>query len=236
MVAKIDMHVHTVYSGHAFIKPEKLIKKAVKRGLAGVAVVDHDTFRGAEVTDRILRRLVKHPPNWFRDAVDYFFIIKGVEFKTDRGEIIGYFLNEDIPVRGLYEVVDRIKGQGGLVCVPHPFDRLRKASLTRVKPEDVAELLEVFNARTVYREDNEKASDYAERTGLYKTAGSDAHLYSEIGNGYVEFPGMSEYELKMAVGDPRKFLKILGNGKIRGRRSSLLVHAVTKTVKILGKK
>ena len=61
-----------------------------------------------------------------RRASRKLIVIPGEEVKTDdEGEVIGLFLKEEIP-RGMSfaETVEAIRAQGGLVYVPHPFDRL----------------------------------------------------------------------------------------------------------------
>jgi hypothetical protein len=96
------------------------------------------------------------------------------------------------------ETVARIKAQGGLACVPHPFDRFRPHSRLR---QDVLEglvpdidLIEVFNSRTYLRRDSERALQFAKNHGLPGIAGSDAHVVGEIGRSYVEMPEFSDAE------------------------------------------
>jgi len=116
------------------------------------------------------------------------------------------------------ETVERIKEQGGLVCVPHPFDRFRgehlaEAALTRILPQ--VDIIEVFNARTTRQADNERAARFAEEHGLAASAGSDAHSARELGRACVEMP---DFE------GPREFVQALREGRIVGRLSSPLVH------------
>ena len=108
MRIRLDLHVHTTYSFDSTIEPAGLREICRKRGLDGVAVTDHDSLRGslefaAELPDLI--------------------IVPGSEIRSAEGEIIGLFLSEDVPP-GLTapETMRRIREQGGLVLMPHPFD------------------------------------------------------------------------------------------------------------------
>jgi len=103
--------MHTVYSRDGAIKPADAIRIAKKRGLDGIAVTDHDTIRGG------LEALKLRP-----EDLD---VIVGAEIKTDRGDVIGLFLNEEIRERDHIEVIEAIRRQGGVAVVPHPFDSMR---------------------------------------------------------------------------------------------------------------
>ena len=120
-------------------------------------------------------------------------IVAGEEIKTTEGEIIGLFLEREIP-RGLTpeETIARIRDQGGLVTVPHPLDRLRGSRLQESALHRVAHLvdaIEVVNARVTFAADNvlldERAAAFAEQHGLALTAGSDAHAPHEVGAAYM---------------------------------------------------
>ncbi len=147
--------------------PGDILKTAERVGLGGVAITDHDTVKGGLEASPIDSDLE---------------VITGAEIRTDRGEVIGYFLNEEITQRDYFEVTDAIKDQGGIVCVPHPFDVFR---IYRVKLRDEmlapVDCIEVLNSRCVVDALNEKARRFAEGRGLGMTAGSDAHTMSEIG-------------------------------------------------------
>ena len=105
--------MHTSFSHDCSIPPDELVAHAAEQGLGAIAVTDHNVFGGAlEAVARAEGRNV--------------IVIPGEEIKTDgQGEVIGLFLKEEIP-RGLSfaDTVEAIRGQGGLVYVPHPFDRL----------------------------------------------------------------------------------------------------------------
>jgi predicted metal-dependent phosphoesterase TrpH len=155
-------------------------------------------------------------------------VIVGEEIKTNVGEIIAYFLEEEVP-KGLrlQEAIARVREQGGVVGVPHPLDRLRREAmglthlLTIVGQVD---LLEVFNARTVFASDNCRARDVARERGLLATAGSDAHIAWEIGHAYVEMP---------AFNDKEEFLHSLAQGQIVGQLTIPLIHLASTWAKLI---
>ena len=205
---KVDMHCHTRLSKDSLNDPRKLAYAAAEKGLGALCVTDHNGLANAlalsQMDDLPLR------------------IIPSEEVKSSEGEIIGYFLSELVP-RGLTpeETVKRIKGQGGLVGVPHPFDSMRTASrlktpaLDRLVQAGMIDILEVFNARAVRGEDNDTALQYARKHNLAMSAGSDAHTLVEVGRAYVEVPPFST---------PQEFLAGLRSGKVNGILSSRLIH------------
>src|SRR5262249_30147226 len=109
----VDLHTHTDASHDCQVPPELLLDQAEAGGLGGVAITDHNVFSGALKAVELARD---------RDVT----VIPGDEIKTDnQGEVIGLFLREEIP-RGMpfADTVAAIKEQGGLVYLPHPFDRM----------------------------------------------------------------------------------------------------------------
>lgn len=200
---KADLHTHTYFSPDALTSPEKYVRTCLKRGVNCVAVTDHNDIGGALAVEKLAS----------------FRVIIGEEVESAEGEIMGLFLQEKVPA-GLSpeETVQRIKEQGALVCIPHPFDRFRRerlaeAALMRILPQ--VDIIEAFNARTTSRGDNEHAARFAQEHGLAMSAGSDAHSVRELGRAWVEMP---DFE------GPREFLQALGKGRIVGRLSSPLVH------------
>jgi len=112
------------------------------------------------------------------------------------------------------------------VSLPHPFDRVRREPLRAQARERVLshlDVIEVFNSRTTFRSDNEKARRLAEELGLPMGAGSDAHSPWELGTTYVEMP---DFE------GPQEFLEALRQGRIVGRSASPLVHVVSTLAKL----
>jgi len=136
------------------------------------------------------------------------FGIPGEEISTSKGEFCGIFLNEEIHEKNIFEAFDKVREQGGLIYLPHPFDWRRSRSLCKFglldDPEFIkrVDIVEVYNSRCVEERPNEEAKTYAENYGLLKGVGSDAHFVWEMGNAYMEIP---EFDLD----NPKEFLKSL---------------------------
>lgn len=212
---KFDLHMHTFHSPDCLSTYDAIIAAVQRRGLDGIAITDHNTIRGA------LEMRERAP----------FPVIVGEEVATAEGDVIGYFIEEEIP-RGLSveETIERIHVQGGLVAIPHPLDTLRGSSsigreaLLRVI--DQVDIIEGFNARCLRQDDNAQARAIAAEYGKPLSAGSDAHHPSEIGNGYVDIPPFTS---------PQTFLDALRRGRWHGRLSGWHVKWYSTWPKILRK-
>ncbi|HMK47647.1 MAG TPA: PHP domain-containing protein [Methanocella sp.] len=166
---KYDLHSHSRYSKDGIMDVRDLIKIAKKRGLNGIAITDHDTIRGG-------MEAVKLKP----EGID---VICGCEVNTDRGDVIGLFLTEDIKSREHVKVIEEIKAQGGVVIVPHPFDSMRGSAFwLNDHDAPLIDAVEVINARCIFRRYNDMADSFATLHGKAKVGGSDAHFGAEIGN------------------------------------------------------
>ncbi|MGH2355641.1 MAG: CehA/McbA family metallohydrolase [Chloroflexota bacterium] len=217
MPYRIDFHSHTGHSSDSLLPARVLLNMAVRRGLAAIAVTDHNSLGGALQA----QALVEHEPERFGNLL----ILAGEEVMTVEGELIGLFLREPIP-RDLTpeQTIEQIRAQGGLVLVPHPFDRLRGSRIRATALERIVGLvdaIEVFNARTTLRADNQLALDFACRHNLVAVAGSDAHVPWEVGKGYVEVDAPPATE-------PQALLAQLRTGRVGGVLSSPLVHVGSK--------
>ena len=187
----VDLHLHTDWSHDCSIPAEDLIEHAEAIGLGGIAVTDHNVFGGALEAAELARG---------RELV----VIPGEEVKTDgQGEVIGLFLEEEIP-RGLSfaDTIAAIRDQGGLVYLPHPFDRLHSIPDPATVHRHVAEIdvLEVYNARLLRDSFNDEALRFARKYRLLQGAGSDAHVLQGLGTGVVRmrrFDGPEEFLLSL---------------------------------------
>jgi len=200
---RADFHIHTTYSMDCNMSLEEIISRCLETGINCIAVADHGSVEGALK----MQSLAPFP------------VIVAEEILTPHGEIMGMFLEERIP-SGLpiEQVISRIKAQGALVCLPHPFDTLRGLRLNRTRLEELADqidVIEVFNARSPFLRAANKARTFARKFDIPGTAGSDAHTPNEIGNTYVE---ISEFNGR------DDFLQTLAKGKISGRRTNPLIH------------
>jgi dephospho-CoA kinase len=209
---RVDMHVHTRLSFDSVSRPDAVVGTAVARGLGRVCITDHNEIEAAlDLADRF--------PN---------LVIPGEEVKTREGvDIIGLYVREWLP-RGTpaREACHRIREQGGLVYVPHPFAG-RKGGGGRILEEvaDLVHVVEGFNARVHSRARNRRGAEWGRTRGLPLGAGSDAHTLREIGNAYVELPPFDN--------DPASFLAALDRGTIRGREASRLVHVASTLAKLV---
>ena len=142
---------------------------------------------------------------------------------------MGMFLTERIPSDSHMppeEAIRRIKEQGGLVCLPHPYDKARCAALTSGFPLELlpeVDVIEIFNSRATRFADWDKAKLTAEQYGLAPSAGSDAHTPGEIGNAYVEMPEFSSKD---------DFCDALKQGKVYGQSSGMWVHIPSTVTRI----
>jgi len=214
---RADLHSHTGHSKDSLLPAAALLRAAAARGLSAIAVTDHDSLSGGQQAYELAARR----PEWFGGVR----VLPGSEIKTAEGEIIGLFLQRDVP-RGLSpeETIARIREQGGLVIVPHPFDRPRHSRLTESALRRVAHLvdaIEGLNARTTLARDNLVAQRFAHEHGLAVTAGSDAHVAIEVGRAYVVLD-----EPPSDV--PAALLAQIRAGRLGGGLSSPLVHVYSK--------
>jgi len=199
-----DLHLHTSWSHDCSIGVEELLDHAEAQGLGAIAVTDHNVFGGAlEAVERACGSRV--------------VVIPGEEVKTaDQGEVIGLFLREEIP-RGMSfgETIAAIRAQGGLVYLPHPFDRLHAIPEPATLHRHLAEIdvLEVYNARLLFEAYNEEALRFARKYNLTPGAGSDAHVLAGVGTGAVRMRRFS---------GPEEFLVSLHDAEVLRRPKSLV--------------
>jgi predicted metal-dependent phosphoesterase TrpH len=166
---KVDLHVHSTYSSDSTITPKELVYYAKKRGLNGVAVTDHNQVEGA-------RKIARETD---------FLIIPGTEISSLDGHIVGLNVQEVIP-KGLDagETVNRIHQAGGVAIACHPF-ALFKGSVGK-HVNKTFDAVETKNASSFpYKSASKKADSLADRLGLPKVAGTDAHIGQAIGWAYT---------------------------------------------------
>jgi predicted metal-dependent phosphoesterase TrpH len=207
---RADLHSHTHFSKDGLTTPEEFVRRNIAAGIDCIAVSDHNNVDGARAVERIAP----------------FRVIVSEEIRSTEGEIIGYFLQETVP-RGLTpeETIRAVKEQGGLIGVPHPFDRtrgspLKTSALMRVLPD--VHILETYNARNLFQADNRRAGTFAATHGLIPSAGTDAHWGPEVGHTYVEMPNFE---------GPHDFLEALRAGQIHGHAASPIVHLLSTFAK-----
>jgi predicted metal-dependent phosphoesterase TrpH len=214
--AFIDLHCHTSASFDSLARPESVVRAAASRGLTHLAITDHDRI------DAALR---------VRDAApDELTVIVGEEVKTADGDLIAVFIEKLVPP-GLSasETIAAIRDQGGLVGVPHPFDRLR--GYGRKSGADLAEIagrvdwVESYNARVIGGSANERAAAFAKEQGLPGVCASDSHTVLEVGVSY-----------NSVLGDPSTpagLLAALAHVDMHPYHASYYVRAWTPLAKLI---
>ena len=198
-----DLHMHTAYSHDCVVPVGELLDYAEAEGLGAIAITDHNAFAGAREAVQLARgrRLT---------------VIPGEEVKTDAGEVIGLFLEDEIP-RGMSmgDTIAAIREQNGIVYLPHPFDRLHTIPDAPTLHRHLAEIdvFEVYNARLLFEGFNDEALRFARKYNLTMGAGSDAHVLQGVGTGLVR---MRAFET------PEEFLWSLRSAEILRRPKSLV--------------
>jgi hypothetical protein len=198
-----DLHLHTSWSSDCSVDVEELLDNAQQQGLGAIAVTDHNVFDGALEAVELARD---------RDLI----VIPGEEVKTDgQGEVIGLFLSEAIP-RGMSftDTIAAIKAQGGLVYLPHPFDRMHSIPNPATLHRHLADIdvFEVYNARLLFEAYNDEALRFARKYNLTMGAGSDAHVPQGLATGGLRM---------RAFDGPQEFLLSLRTAEILRRPKSL---------------
>lgn len=198
---KIDFHVHSRASSDCFMKVEKIIEAAMKKGLDGVAIVDHNNLG-----------------KFKQKFGDDFIFIRGEEIMTRGGEIIALNIEERIkPLKTVEDTVDMIKDQGGTIILPHPFCFWRKGTVFAYSKINIPFVMEVLNGMAYFNLENDFAANIARKNNIPVCGGSDAHRYKDVGRAYTELPNSDSIE------DLLNKL-VSGKGIPRGTRCSKLIH------------
>lgn len=207
---RADLHNHSYYSPDSILSPVKMLQRAREQRLDVLAVTDHNTTRGGVAVRELA---AKRDPD--------IRVIVGEEVRTKNGEVLGLFLNEDVP-RDLSaeETIDRIHAQGGLAGAPHPYDPFRSSLGDHLfHLRNKIDFIEGLNARVIRAGHNDNARDFAAQHDIPMTAASDAHSPREIGRCFVEMPNYKT---------PQEFLQSLRAGHLIGHLSSPAIHLISR--------
>lgn len=183
---KVEFHCHTSASRDSLTRPDELVMAARQRGIGRLMVTDHNTIKGALEARRI----------------DPGLVVVGEEILTLDGELLAYFVKDEIP-RGLppEDAIASLRQQGAFISVPHPFDLRRHGwaldDLIRIAP--LVDAVEVFNSRSQLPVFNRQAAEFAKAHSLAVTVGSDAHTPDEIGRSNLTLPYFSNADELRAV-------------------------------------
>ncbi|HWB69668.1 MAG TPA: PHP domain-containing protein [Solirubrobacterales bacterium] len=215
---EVDLHMHTDHSGDCATPVDVLINTARDRGLGAIAITDHNEVSGALEARKLAEELgdIK--------------VIVAEEVKTaEQGEVIGLFIEEKIP-KGLTmaETIAEIRRQGGLVYVPHPFDRFHSVPDYEHLLDIVEEidLLEVFNPRVALTSFNEEAVRFARKYRIVPGAGSDSHVAQGLGS------------VRQRIHDfdgPAEFLEAMRDADITRKHKNLVYVQALKLLQTTGR-
>ena len=215
--AFVDLHCHTSASFDSLASPSAVVRAAAARGLTHLAITDHDRIDGA------LRA---------RDAAPAgLTVIVGEEVRTADGDLIAVFLERAVaPGRPARDTIAEVREQGGLVGIPHPFDRLRGSLLRDARLEAIGPLVdwvEAYNARVIGGSGNERAAAFARELGLPGVAVSDAHSVLEVGVAYAAVGGDPS--------TPEGLVAALASIELVPGRASYFVRTVTPIAKLVNR-
>jgi predicted metal-dependent phosphoesterase TrpH len=215
----LDLHCHSSSSFDSLATPRRLLDKAKRIGLTHLAITDHERIDGA-----------LHARDLAPDEVR---VIVGEEVRSADGDLIGLYLQRAVPP-GLSaaETAAAIHEQGGIVGLPHPFDRFRSSGGSRAAEQQrtldalaaSVDYVEVHNARA-YRDANPLAAAFADAHALPGTASSDAHSVMELGVAQTVVEGVPD--------DATGLLAALAGASFIRGRASYLVRAWTPAAKVL---
>ena len=194
------------------------MRAAASRGLTHLAITDHDRIAGAlEGRDVAVSEGLP------------LTVLVGQEIRTRDGDLIGVFLERPVP-SGLstFDAIAEVRAQGGLVGIPHPFDRFRGSLLGDGAVEGLAALVdwvEIHNARIMLGNGNQRAAEFALEHDLPGVAVSDAHSVLEIGVAYVALDGDPS--------TPAGLRAALPSAELVTGRATVFVRAVTPIAKLV---
>jgi hypothetical protein len=214
--AFIDLHCHTSASFDSLARPADVVKAAAARGLTHLVVTDHDRVDGG------LAARDAAPPG--------LTVIVGEEINTADGDLVAAFIERPVaPGMSASESITAVREQGGLVGIPHPFDRLRgsirsEARMLALVP--LVDWVEVHNARLLGG-GNERAAEFARDHGIAGVAASDAHSVMEVGVAYTALDGDPS--------TPAGLLAALPSAEIVPGRATYVVRLWTPVAKLVNR-
>lgn len=217
----VDLHCHTSASFDSLASPRSVVAAAARRGLTHLAITDHDRIDGA-----LAARAA---------APEGLNVLVGEEIRTRDGDLIAVFLSKAVPPgMSAADTIAAIHDQGGLVGMPHPFDRFRGSLARSAAPRNLEALaasvdwIETWNARLMFGDGNLRAAELARTVGVPGVAVSDAHTAVEVGVAYTAMMGATDSadELRAAL--------TAGPAMVMGRASAY-VRLVTPVAKVINR-
>jgi hypothetical protein len=204
---QIETHCHTLISKDSLARPADLVAASRRKSLDRVVITDHNSISGALAAQ----------------AIDPERIIVGEEIMTRQGEILAFFVQEQIPPNlEALQTIEILRQQGAFISVSHPFDLLRGGrwelrDLEAIAPQ--VDAIEIFNSRCVHNGYNEQAETFARLHNLPGTAGSDAHALFELGRARLVVPPFKDAE---------ELKGVIREAQMKGKRSPPWVHLASR--------
>jgi hypothetical protein len=194
---KIDLHIHTRFSGDALSEPEEVVLHAIKNGLDGIAFTEHYYYEASEHADRLREKYG-----------DRILIFRGVEYSAEEGHCLIFGIDTDraLPRNApVSEIIPIVNGSGGVIIPTHPY-RVSNSMGEAIRALQGIHAIEGQNGYS-HHSQNVKAQGLAEEMSLPFTGGSDAHEAHEVGACYTEFDDAVTYD---------NFIELIRRGNYRG--------------------
>ncbi len=188
-----DLHIHSMYSYDSLMDPKKILKKCKKKGYNTISITDHNSIKGSLEAKKYEKEFG-------------ISVVIGEEILTDIGDVIGLYLNQEIRNRDWIEVLGEIKAQGGVCVLPHPFRGHKNIWEVAQK----VGVIEILNSHSTLAE-NRKALYLATKLNKPVVVGSDAHLYSEIGNAFMKFNSIFDSNKEFEFRYSKKYQKAISS-------------------------
>lgn len=210
MNIRVELHCHTNSSSDSLMSISQLVAACKRKNIQKIAITDHNSISNALLAKQ------KYPD----------LIIVGEEIFTRQGELLAFFIKEEIPAGlDMQEALTALRNQNAFISVSHPFDRYRKghwqlSDLLQIT--DQIDAVESFNSRCIMNEDNHKAAEFAAQHQLLTTVGSDAHSPMEIGRAIFTMPDFDT---------PQSFRQSLLQAQPSCKLSSPLIHILSRYAK-----
>ena len=216
MKMKVEVHTHTKYSHDSMLNKWFYLIMMKLKGINVVAITDHNEIKGAIEYRCFLQKF-------------NISVIIGEEIFTEKGEVIGLFLQSKIePGLSVRETLLEIKKQGGVVYIPHPYDEKRHKTVlpeTEIsKNVDLIDVIEIHNGRNEKKYFSNKQLSIANQfSDIYQLVGSDAHTFIELGR---------NYNIIKAFNTPQEFIQNLKDVKHIKKECIQISHTITKLVRL----
>lgn len=213
---RVEVHTHTKYSKDSILGKYLYLIMLKIRKIDVIAITDHNTIKGGVEYKKFLEKYGIR-------------VIVGEEIFTTKGEIIGLFLENEIPAKlSPEETIKKIKKQNGIVYIPHPYDEKRYKTVLPIdeieKNIKEIDIIECHNGRNISQNFSIKQEGIADKYKKLKMVGSDAHIFFELGRNFNIIENFNSKE---------EFLKNLQTIEFNKRKCIKISHQLTKIVRLI---